>query len=142
MGDVNCKTMSELTPEQKKYIVFKQSQKNIHFTIKRLQDEGKLAYCLHDHRHIEGNPYNFPKAETIFENLVYSFLDQQIEENQNQIAAEKFLTKFKNYDELPFSKDIQDYLFESHSHNEAGDIIYSEKDVLILLQMQQKEYER
>jgi hypothetical protein len=56
------------------------------------------------------------------------------------------ITEFKDYKELPFSKNIQDALFKRHSHaeieNEANpeQIVYTEKDVLILMQLLQAEY--
>lgn len=59
-----------------------------------------------------------------------------------QEGRENFVTKFKDYRDLPFSKEIQDELFNKHQHNEAGEIIYSESDVLILLQMLKAEYGR
>jgi len=40
--------------------------------------------------------------------------------------------EFKDYRELPFPEDIQDLLFQLHEHSEEG-VIYSEKNVLILL---------
>lgn len=52
------------------------------------------------------------------------------------------ITEFKDYRDLPFSKKIQDELFNSHIHGEHADaeeIIYKEKDVLILLQLMQEE---
>ncbi len=56
------------------------------------------------------------------------------------------VTEFKDYRDLPFSKEIQDELFKRHSHAEilndidCEQIVYTEKDVLILLQMIQSEY--
>lgn len=52
---------------------------------------------------------------------------------------EEMITKFKDYSELPFSKEIQAELFKRHQHNEEEQIIYSEEDVLILLQLLQSE---
>lgn len=64
---------------------------------------------------------------------------------------EEFITNFKDYRDLPFSKEIQDELFNRHEHigtvahiceNELindHEIVYKEKDVLILLQMLQKQ---
>lgn len=52
------------------------------------------------------------------------------------------ITEFKNYKDLPFSKEIQDELFKRHTHADLvndEDVVYSEKDVLVLLQMVQKE---
>lgn len=55
------------------------------------------------------------------------------------------ITEFKEYSELPFSKTIQNELLIRHSHasienniNE-NQIVYTEKNVLILLQLQQNE---
>ena len=51
-----------------------------------------------------------------------------------------FITTFGSYDELPFSEAIQKELFKRHDHDERTErIIYSEADVLILLQMLQNE---
>jgi hypothetical protein len=59
----------------------------------------------------------------------------------------EYITKFKDYRDLPFSKEIQDELFNRHEHLGTishilhgelindGEVIYKEKDVLILLQM-------
>lgn len=52
---------------------------------------------------------------------------------------EEFITNFKDYRDLPFSREIQDELFNRHDHTAYGEIVYHEKDVLILLQMLQKE---
>lgn len=52
------------------------------------------------------------------------------------------ITKFKDYNELPFSKKIQNELFKRHTHGELTnpeEIVYTEKDVLILMQMLQSE---
>lgn len=54
---------------------------------------------------------------------------------------EEFITTFKDYRDLPFSKEIQDELFNRHDHTAYGEIVYHEKDVLILLQMLKREYE-
>lgn len=53
----------------------------------------------------------------------------------------KYITKFRDYNDLPFPKSIQMELFKMHNHEDFGDnkIIYYEKDVLILLQMLQDE---
>lgn len=57
----------------------------------------------------------------------------------------KYITKFKDYNDLPFSKKLQEELFNRHSHAEIefnynpSAIVYTEADVLILLQMLQKE---
>lgn len=48
------------------------------------------------------------------------------------------ITEFKDYRDLPFSEKIQDELFKRHTHGELTnpeEIVYTEKDVLILLQM-------
>lgn len=52
------------------------------------------------------------------------------------------ITKFKEYSELPFSKEIRDELFYRHTHGQLvkpDEIVYTEKDVLILLQLLDKE---
>jgi hypothetical protein len=55
------------------------------------------------------------------------------------------ITEFKDYNELPFSKEMQQELFKRHSHAEIENdvdpeqIVYTEKDVLILMQMMQDE---
>ena len=52
------------------------------------------------------------------------------------------ITEFKEYSELPFSKDILAQLFLMHTHAELvkpDQIVYTETDVLILLQMMQDE---
>jgi hypothetical protein len=51
------------------------------------------------------------------------------------------ITEFKDYRELPFSQNIQDELIDRHQHNSDESVIYTEKDVLILLQMLKSEYE-
>ena len=48
------------------------------------------------------------------------------------------ITEFKDYRDLPFSQTIQDELFKRHTHGEytnGEEIVYTEKDVLILMQM-------
>lgn len=48
------------------------------------------------------------------------------------------IESFKDYRNLPFSEQIQDELFKRHTHAELLDpeqIVYTEKDVLILLQL-------
>lgn len=48
------------------------------------------------------------------------------------------ITEFKDYRDLPFSEMIQDELFKRHTHGELTnpeEIVYTEKDVLILMQM-------
>lgn len=56
---------------------------------------------------------------------------------------EEYITKFKDYRDLPFSEEIQDELFKRHTHAELVEnpeaIVYEEEDVLILLQMIQKD---
>lgn len=52
------------------------------------------------------------------------------------------ITKFKDYRDLPFSEAIQNELFNRHTHGElvtSSEIVYTEKDVLILLQMLEKD---
>lgn len=52
------------------------------------------------------------------------------------------ITEFKDYRDLPFSEKIQDELFKRHTHGELAnpdEIVYTEKDVLILLQMLEAE---
>ena len=48
------------------------------------------------------------------------------------------IAEFKDYGDLPFSEAIQDELFKRHTHGELTnpeEIVYREKDVLILMQM-------
>lgn len=48
------------------------------------------------------------------------------------------ITEFKDYKDLPFPKVIQDELFKRHTHGglvSSDEIVYTEKDVLILLQL-------
>ena len=58
---------------------------------------------------------------------------------------EGYIISFGSYDELPFSNLIKEQLFKRHSHaciyneGENDEIVYAEKDVLILLQMMQNE---
>lgn len=52
----------------------------------------------------------------------------------------EYITEFKDYRDLPFSRQIQDELLKKHTHVELLDnnkeaVVYEEKDVLILLQM-------
>lgn len=50
--------------------------------------------------------------------------------------SKEYVTEFKDYRDLPFSKEIQDCLFNKHYHEEGTEkIIYTEADVLIMLQM-------
>lgn len=52
------------------------------------------------------------------------------------------ITEFKDYRDLPFSEKIQDELFKRHTHGELTnpeEIVYTEKDVLILMQMLEEE---
>ena len=55
------------------------------------------------------------------------------------------ITEFKDYRDLPFSKRVQDELAKRHSHAEIANatnpeqIVYTEKDVLILLQMHEED---
>lgn len=53
------------------------------------------------------------------------------------------ITEFDEYSDLPFSKRIQDELMHRHSHRDlpggSDEIVYTEADVLILLQMMQEE---
>jgi hypothetical protein len=52
------------------------------------------------------------------------------------------ITEFKNYKDLPFSEKIQDELFARHTHGELTnpeEIVYTEKNVLILMQMLDEE---
>ena len=53
------------------------------------------------------------------------------------------ITEFDEYSDLPFSKRIQDELEARHSHRDlpggSDEIVYTEADVLILLQMMQEE---
>lgn len=51
------------------------------------------------------------------------------------------ITEFKDYTDLPFSENIQNELFNRHQHNDDESIVYTEKDVLILLQILKSEYE-
>jgi hypothetical protein len=51
------------------------------------------------------------------------------------------ITKFKDYNDLPFSDNVKKELAKRHQHDDNEDIFYSEEDVLIILQIQQKEYE-
>lgn len=55
------------------------------------------------------------------------------------------ITEFNDYRDLPFSENIQNELFKRHSHaiieygiNEEQ-IVYTEKDVLILMQILEQE---
>lgn len=53
------------------------------------------------------------------------------------------ITEFKDYNELPFSKEIQKELFNRHIHTQVyseDEIVYTERDVLILMQMLQQEF--
>lgn len=48
------------------------------------------------------------------------------------------ITKFNDYKDLPFPSKIKDELFKRHTHGELTEpeeIVYTEEDVLILLQM-------
>lgn len=52
------------------------------------------------------------------------------------------IIEFKDYGDLPFSKIIQNELFKRHTHGELtnpDEIVYREKDVLILMQMLESE---
>lgn len=54
------------------------------------------------------------------------------------------ITSFKDYRDLPFSKRVQDELFKRHKHSDDqillhDFVIYTEEDVLILLQMHEQD---
>lgn len=54
----------------------------------------------------------------------------------------KYITKFYEYSELPFSKAIQDELHKRHTHGDYcknDEIVYREEDVIIMMQMLQNE---
>lgn len=58
---------------------------------------------------------------------------------------QNYITQFNDYNELPFSDSIQKELFKRHTHaelEEPDSIVYTEKDVLILLQKMQQELQK
>jgi len=64
-----------------------------------------------------------------------------IEEN-NMKKQSKTIENFKEYRDLPFSENIQYELFKRHTHcivDNVETIVYTEKDILILMQILQEE---
>lgn len=64
---------------------------------------------------------------------------------QEELKINAMITEFKDYRELPFPEVIQKELFNRHTHGELAEpeeIVYTEKDVLILLQMLQEEIKK